>query len=154
MSSYSSLYGSPYSSSISSTQTKALGGLDPAFAFCLFILLLVIALVIVMIIAWWKLFTKAGKPGWAALIPVYNLWVLFEIVGLPGWLSLLMFVPFVGQIGVAILNIVAAVKMPERFGKEPVYAVGLIFLPMVFYPMLAFGKSEYVPLEVAAEKAE
>lgn len=152
MSSYSSLYGSPYSSSISSTQAKSLGGLFAGVG--LVFLLIIFALAIVMIIAWWKLFTKAGKPGWAALIPVYNLWVLFEIVGLPGWLSLLMFVPFVGQIGVAILNIVAAVKMPERFGKEPVYAVGLIFLPMVFYPMLAFGKSEYVPLEVAAEKAE
>ena len=105
----------------------------------------IIALIlgIIMIVSWWKIFVKAGKPGWAALIPIYNLWVLYEIVGLPGWVALLAFIPVIGAFIVFVMNIIAAVRLPEYFGKQPAFALGLIFLPIIFYPMLAFGPCEY-----------
>lgn len=105
----------------------------------------IIALIlgIIMIVSWWKIFVKAGKPGWAALIPIYNLWVLYEIVGLPGWIALLAFIPVIGAFIVFVTNIVAAIRLPEYFGKQPAFALGLIFLPIIFYPMLAFGPCEY-----------
>jgi hypothetical protein len=97
----------------------------------------------------WKIFVKAGKPGWAAIIPIYNCIVMFEIVGMPSWYVVLLFVP--------IVNIVIAIKMviklAKAFGKSGAYAAGLIFLPVIFYPMLAFGKSQYVGMGTMATPA-
>lgn len=102
--------------------------------------IIIIAVAILSIVSFWKIFTKAGKPGWAALIPIYNIWVLCEVAGLPGWVGLLSFIPFIAP----IIPIIIAIKLPAQFGKDAVYAAGLIFLGVIFYPMLAFGKAEYV----------
>ena len=99
-----------------------------------------LAIAILVIIAMWKIFTKAGKPGWAAIIPIYNTWVLFEICGLKGWYALLALIPFVGSIIVCVFTIIAYIKLAKAFGKETGFAVGMIFLPFVFLPILAFGK--------------
>ena len=47
----------------------------------------IISLVICVLIiaAMWKVFTKAGHPGWACLIPIYNIYILCKIAGRPGW---------------------------------------------------------------------
>ncbi len=92
-----------------------------------------------MIASGWQLFTKAGKPGWAVLIPVYNLVVLLEIVGKPVWWILLMFFPLVNLIvTVWIANLLA-----RSFGETELYTIGMIFLPFIFYPLLAFGGCRY-----------
>ena len=97
------------------------------------------AFLILMFASGWRLFTKAGKPGWAVLIPIYNLVVLLEIVGKPVWWVLLMFIPFVNFIvGIWVANLLA-----KSFGKTELYTIGLVFLPFVFYPLLAFGNSQY-----------
>ena len=97
------------------------------------------AFLILMFASGWRLFTKAGKPGWAVLIPIYNLVVLLEIVGKPVWWVLLMFFPFVNFIlAIWLVNLLA-----KRFGKTELYTIGLVFLPFVFYPLLAFGNSQY-----------
>lgn len=126
-------------------------------AFMIFIII-GIAVYIFVAIAWWKLFVKAGKPGWAALIPVYSTWVMLEIVGLPGWISLftlLSFVPvlnYLTGIFAIVLNIIIAIKIAPLFGKETSFAVGLIFLPYIFYPILAFSKnSVFVGESVVSE---
>lgn len=94
---------------------------------------------LLMLVSMWKIFTKAGKPGWAAIIPIYNTVVLFQIVGLNPWLVLTAFIPPV----YAVLSIIAIVKLAGKFGKGTGFAVGMIFLSVIFIPMLAFGKSEY-----------
>ncbi len=105
---------------------------------------------VILKLALWKIFTKAGKKGWASIIPVYNTWTLLEIVGLPGWISLFTILAFIPKLSTIVstaqlaLSIVIAIKLAPLFGKEKSFAVGLIFLPFVFYPMLAFGKAEYV----------
>ncbi len=97
------------------------------------------AFLILMFASGWRLFTKAGKPGWAVLIPIYNLVVLLEIVGKPVWWVLLMFIPFVNF----IIAIWVANLLAKSFGKTELYTIGLVFLPFVFYPLLAFGSSQY-----------
>lgn len=88
---------------------------------------------------YWRIFEKAGKPGWAAIIPIYNTIILLEIVGKPWWWILLFLIPGV--------NIVFAIWMVNllslSFGKGIGFTLGLIFLNAIFYPILAFGMAEY-----------
>jgi len=98
------------------------------------------AIVVLMIASMWRVFTKAGQPGWAALIPIYNTIVLLEIVGKPVWWILLLLIPVVNLVFVVILF----VELAKCFGKGAGFAVGLILLGFVFFPMLAFGDAEYL----------
>ena len=92
-----------------------------------------------MIASMWKIFTKAGQPGWAAIVPIYNAIVLLKIVGKPLWWIVLMIIPIVSFIAAIILTI----DLAKAFGKGGGFAAGLILLPFVFMPMLAFGDAEY-----------
>lgn len=115
----------------------AIGGL---FAGAMLIYwLIALAVGILVLVATWKMFTKAGKPGWAAIIPIYNTIVMLQIAGMSPWMVLLMFIPIAN----IIVMILMYVKLAEKFGKGGGYAVGLIFLPYVFIPMLAWGNAEY-----------
>jgi hypothetical protein len=113
----------------------ALGG------FLLVVWLISLAISLLVIVGMWKMFSKAGKPGWASIIPIYNCVVLLEIVGKPIWWVLLLMIPFVNFVIAIILNLALA----ERFGKGGGFAVGLIFLPFIFIPMLGFGSATYQP---------
>ena len=90
----------------------------------------------------WCIFRKAGWPGWTCLIPLYNAYVMVRIAGKPGWWLLLMMVPFVNFVIVLILPFALA----ERFGRGAGFGLGLLVFPILFYPILAFGSSEYQPL--------
>ncbi len=98
-----------------------------------------LALMVLMLAALWRVFTKAGRPGWAVLIPLYNAYVLLKVAGKPGWWLLLMFIPFVN----IIIWILALVGLANNFGKGGGFVVGLIFLPFIFYPILGFGDATY-----------
>lgn len=113
-----------------------MGGILAALGAWIFILS---AIGLLIIIAKWVIYEKAGRKGWESIIPIYNLVVAFEFLDIPMWMIILLFIP---GANVAV-PIVMAIKMAERFGKPSGYAVGLIFLPYVFYPMLAFGKAEF-----------
>ena len=91
------------------------------------------------IVVSWKIFEKAGQPGWASLIPIYNVVVMLRIAGKPEWWIILMLIPFVNLV-VAIMALVATA---ERFGKSTGFAMGMLFLPIIFYPILAFGDATY-----------
>lgn len=101
--------------------------------FCLAIAVLVIA-------SMWTIFTKAGQPGWAAIIPIYNMIVLLKIVGKPVWWILLMLIPFVNYIFI----IWTYNMLSKSFGKTEGFTVGLILLGIVFFPILAFGDAKYL----------
>lgn len=94
---------------------------------------------VAMIAGMWKVFSKAGQPGWAAIIPIFNTIILFKIAGKPLWWLLLLFIPVVNF----IVLIVVLISLAERFGKGTGFALGLAFLPFIFYPMLGFGSSAY-----------
>lgn len=102
--------------------------------------LLFLAIMIFVIVSLWKVFTKAGQPGWAIFIPIYNAYVMLKIAGKPGWWLILMFIPIVS----IVVGIVVLVALAQNFGKGAGFAVGLLFLPFIFYPILAFGDAQYV----------
>ena len=104
-----------------------------------------ILLLILMVVSVWKVFTKAGKPGWASIIPIYSFIVWLDIIKKPWWWMLLMFVPIVGL----VYAIKATNLLSKSFGKGSGFTAGLIFLPFVFWPILAFGEAKYTePTEV------
>ena len=97
-------------------------------------------ILIVLIVANWKLFAKAGQPGWASIIPIYNLVILLQIVGRPTWwIAAILFCPPVGL----VFSIIMMVDLAKSFGKGGGFAAGLILLGFIFFPILAFGSSQY-----------
>ncbi|RNL90647.1 signal peptidase I [Sinomicrobium pectinilyticum] len=102
-------------------------------------MLLYLAIIVLAIAGMWKVFEKAGKPGWAAIVPIYNLIVLIEIVGKPTWWVVLLIIPCVNYIALIWLTNL----LSKSFGKSEGFTVGLILLPFVFYPVLGFGDAEY-----------
>ena len=94
---------------------------------------------VLLVVSAWKIFTKAGKPGWASLVPIYNLIVMLEITGKPIWWIVLFLIPFVNFVGAILLSL----AMAEKFGKSTGFGIGLAFLPFVFFPILAFGDARY-----------
>jgi hypothetical protein len=98
-----------------------------------------LAVAVVSLVSYWKIFTKAGKPGWAAIVPIYNILVMLEIIGRPMWWIVLLFIPFVNIVAAFIV----ANDLAKAFGKTIGWTLGLIFLPVIFYPMLAFGNAKY-----------
>jgi len=104
------------------------------------LLILYIAIIVLLIAAEWKIYTKAGKPGWAVIIPIYNIIVLLEIVGKPWWWIFLLLIPIVNIIFLIwIVNLLSL-----SFGKGTGFTLGLLFLGIIFYPILGFGSAEYV----------
>lgn len=91
----------------------------------------------------WMMFRKAGRPGWAAIIPVYNNWVQAEIADKPGWWALLSILPILSFVYL-ILSIFILIEVSKKFGKSPWFAVLLIFLPIIGYPILGYGKAQYL----------
>jgi hypothetical protein len=98
-----------------------------------------LAIAVLLIVAWWKIFAKAGKPGWAAVVPFYNYFVGFEVAGMSGWwvLSFLFFPLLI------VMGIIALVKIAQNFGKGVGFILGLIFLNPIFVCILAFGDATY-----------
>ncbi len=94
---------------------------------------------LLLIVAMWKVFTKAGKPGWASIIPIYNLYIWCKIVGRPGWWIILMFIPFVN----IIVGIILCIDMAKSFGKGVGFGIGLALLGIIFCPILGFGSAQY-----------
>jgi hypothetical protein len=98
-------------------------------AFCVF-----------MVAAHWRLYAKAGKPGWAALVPIYNMFVYLQIAGKPLWWFILYFVPVVN----VVISIMSIFAVAGKFGKGTGFALGMLFLPFIFVPILAFGDDPYL----------
>lgn len=104
------------------------------------VIILYLAIMVFYIFCMWKIFEKAGKPGWAAIVPIYSTIVLLEIVGKPWWWLLLMMIPYVGALiwGIWTINLLS-----KSFGKGVGFTLGIIFLGFIFIPMLAFGGATY-----------
>lgn len=99
-----------------------------------------LALIVLLIASMWKVFSKAGKPGWAAIIPFYNIIVELQIVGRPLWWTVLYFIPVVGF----VVSLVVLADLAKSFGKSGGWGVGMLgFLGIIGFPMLAFGSSIY-----------
>lgn len=104
------------------------------------IVALIVVLTATLVASLWRLFTKAGRSGWASLIPLYNVIVLLSIIGRPWWYIVFLFIPGAN----AVLAVVLCFGAARSFGKGWPFAVGMILLPVIFLPLLAFGGARYV----------
>lgn len=126
---------------ISDSSTDAgMGGLLVAY------IVLAIVLGIPSVIGLWKMFEKAKEPGWAAIVPIYNIIVYLRVVGRPMWWALffiLAFIPFLGIVVSLVLGLILANDMAKSFGKDAGYTILLFLVPFIGYPLLGFGKDKY-----------
>ena len=99
-----------------------------------------VLLLVLLIASMWKIFTKAGQPGWASIVPIYNIVVLLKIVGKPLWWIILLLIPIVN----IVVAIIVTHQLSKSFGKGVGFTIGLIFLGIIFYPVLAFSDAEYI----------
>ena len=120
------MYDNMYASEISS---------GPGIAFWIFYFAFIVFFIIVM----WKIFMKAGKPGWGCIVPIYNIILQLEIAGRPLWWIFLMFIPLVNT----VVAIIILFDIAKAFGKGTGFGLGMLFLPFIFFPILAFDSSEY-----------
>jgi len=113
----------------------ALFGIGAAF------LLVLLAMMVITIVGFWKVFQKAGQPGWAVLIPIYNAYVLLKIAGKPGWWVLLFLIPLVN----VVIALIVAIDMARVFGHSAAFGVLLLFFfSGIGYLILGFGNSRYL----------
>jgi hypothetical protein len=102
-------------------------------------LLLMMAAGAAMIAAMWKVFVKAGQPGWAAIVPILNIITLLKITGKPSWWIVMFFVPFANF----VVMILILISLAKCFGKSTGFGLGLLFLGPIFFPLLGFGDARY-----------
>jgi len=108
---------------------------------------------IVFVVPWiagmWKLFEKAGKPGWAAIIPFFNTYVLNEVARKEILWFVLTLIPCIN----IVAWIVICIDVAKQFGKDPLYGIGLALLPFIFFPLLGFSNAVYQPMGPMTPKA-
>jgi hypothetical protein len=104
-------------------------------------LIVMLIFVVLMVASLWRVFAKAGEPGWAAIIPIYNIIVLLKIAGKPAWWFILFIIPIVSL----IISILVSLSVAKNFGKGTGFGIGLWLLSFIFYPILAFGDAKYQP---------
>ncbi len=104
------------------------------------LILALIAVAVLCIVAMWKLFIKAGKPGWASIVPFYNTYVMVELAGRPAWwFAVIILVPLVGT----VFSLIVIIDFVKAYGKDTVFGVLSWFFPFVTFPMLAFDKNTH-----------
>jgi len=100
-----------------------------------------VAIIVLEIAGWWMIFSKAGHPGWGAIIPIYNIYLLCKTAGRPGWWLILFLIPLVNF----VIAIIVGIDVAKRFSKGTGFGVGLAFLSFIFAPILGFGDATYIP---------
>lgn len=102
--------------------------------------LLYIAIAVVYVVAMWRIFTKAKKPGWASIIPIYNLYVMLKVVNRPGWWIVLYLIPIVN----IFTHLVVSIDLAKAFGKSTAFGViGIWIFSFVGYLILGYGDTQY-----------
>jgi hypothetical protein len=125
-------------------------GTDPGAGISPVVMIIYLAILVLMIVSMWKVYTKAGQYGWAAIIPIYNIYVLCKIGGRPGWWTVLYLIPIVNL----VISIIVSLDVAKAFGKSGVFGFfGLWLFGIIGFPMLAFGSARYVGPQVGATPA-
>ena len=110
----------------------------------LLLVLIYIGIIVLMITSVWKVFTKANQPGWAAIVPIYNIIIMLEVAKKPTWWVAMYFIPIANF----IFMIMTLNGISKNFGKDEGFTVGMVLLGIVFWPILAFGNAQYVDNKV------
>ena len=134
------------------TLFATLSSMDPLFV----VMIAVAAFVQLILMCCWPILRKAGRPGWPAIVPIYNLIALLEVAGKPKWwvlLYLLCAIPWVGVIILLIISVIVCVGLARNFGKSEGFGIWMVFLPFIFFPILAFGGAKYGAAPPPGEKS-
>lgn len=123
-------------------QTSNAGSSGGVEAFIMTFFVVELIALVFYAICLYKVFQKAGKPGWAGIVPIYNSWVLFELTGLPSWMAILLVIPFINIIPV-VMSLVAYYRLAGLFGKGSGFGVLMVLLPVIGLPILAFGDARF-----------
>ncbi len=110
------------------------------------VLIIQLAVIALVIAGGWKAFVKAGQPGWAFIVPIYNIYIMLQMVGRPIWWLILMFIPFVNL----VILIIVMIDVAKAYGKGAGFGLGLAFLGFIFWPILGFGDAQYQGKAVAS----
>jgi len=102
-------------------------------------LLVQLVILIALVAGIWRMFVKAGRPGWEAIVPIYNLYVMLKIAGRPGWWLILFFIPLAGIVMAFVLNI----DLAKKFGKDILFGLCMTVFPFICYPVLGFSDARY-----------
>jgi hypothetical protein len=102
-------------------------------------LIIELAILVLVIAGGWKVFVKAGKPGWAFIVPIYNILVMLEIIGKPWWWFILLLIPLVN----IVIGALVCIELAKKFGKGVGFGIGLLLLGFIFIPILGFGSAEF-----------
>ena len=103
------------------------------------VLIIYIAVIVLVIAGFWRVFTKAGEAGWKSIIPIWNILVLLRIIGRPLWWIILLIIPLVN----IVISLIVALDLAKSFGKGNGFGVGLWLLGFIFVPILGFGSATY-----------
>jgi Family of unknown function (DUF5684) len=103
------------------------------------VIVIYLAILVFLIAANWRVFTKAGEAGWKSIIPIWNVIVVLRIIGRPWWWIFLFLIPLVG----IVIAVIMCIDLAKSFGKGGGFAVGLILLGIIFVPILGFGSATY-----------
>lgn len=109
----------------------------PFWKISLFVL--IAAAIILLLVSMWKVYRKLGKPGWATLVPVYNMVVLLKAINRPMWWIVLLFIPMLDL----IVTFIIITELLRGFGKGTLFSIGTVLFPFIFWPIIAFGRAEY-----------
>lgn len=132
------------------TYTTTTTNIDPSMMPFFWVMFLVsFALGVLELASLWRLYKMAGQPGWAAIVPVYNIVVMLQIVGRPVWWVLLMFIPLVNF----VIAIIVILDFAKAYGKSVGYGVAMLFFSFIMYPILAFSKDTKYVGPLAAQPA-
>lgn len=111
---------------------------DPLIMVLLLAVELIVAVMSIMVM--WTIYVRAGQPGWASIVPIYNIVILLKIAGRPAWWVLLLMIPLVNL----VIYFMVCMDLAVAFDRGIGFAAGLFFLSFIFFPMLAFGEPDYV----------
>jgi hypothetical protein len=103
------------------------------------LIIIYIAIIVIVIAGFWRVFTKAGEAGWKSIIPIWNIIVLLRIVGKPVWWIILLIIPLVN----IVISLIVSLELAKSFGKGNGFGVGVWLLGIIFVPILGFGSAEY-----------
>lgn len=133
-----------YDYSYSTTPADDAAAAAVGLGMLMFILVFVLVVYVFFSFCMYKVFKKAGRQdAWAAFVPIYNMYVMYEIAGRPGWWAFLSFIPIVGGVAALVTTIIGTLDLTKSFGKSGGFAALLILVPIVGWPMLAFGDAKY-----------
>ena len=132
------------------TDAEAAGLIGGLIAAILAMIVPLLILGAIYVIANWKIFEKAGQPGWAAIIPIYNIIVMLDVQGRPKWWIIWYLIPFVNYVSGVVMFIIQCLDYAKRFGKDGGFVAGLILLNPIFLLILAFGSAQYQGVSAAA----